>query len=142
MTKWLTLAFAVALLLGSAAHGDAPKDDLAKMQGEWKVEKAQRGGESPDAKELAKMLVRIKGTKISIDDGSARDETGQFTLDAAKKPAAIDIKPVGEDVTLKGIYQIDGDTLTICWDKEGDRPTMFVSKPNTKQNLFILKRKK
>lgn len=139
MTKRLPVLFALALILGAEP---SEQDDLKRMQGEWKVEKAQRGGESPPAEDLTKLSVRIDGNKMSIDDGSARDERAAITLDPSQKPATIDLKRLSDDKVLRGIYKFDGDTLTICWDREDARPTEFRSKPGSTQMLFVMKRKK
>ena len=58
----------------------------------------------------------------------------------------MDIKGTGgpnKDKTIKAIYKIDGDTMTICYALDaGDRPTKFESKPDTKQFLAVYKREK
>ncbi len=141
MRKRLPLLFAVGLLLAAEPPGDAAKDDLKKMQGEWIVEEAQRGGNTATGDELKKMLVTIKGSRITIDVGEARDEVAQMTLDPNEKPAAVDLKARGNEV-MKGIYKLDGGMLTVCWSKEGERPTEFASKSGTMQVLLVMKRRK
>src|SRR5262245_49892516 len=142
MTRGLPIVLAVGLLMG-AEPSDAAKEGLKKLQGEWIVEKAQRGGMDAPADKLLKLRIKIDGTRISIDEGEARDEAAQLALDPSQKPAAVDIKPLreGKD-TVRGIYKLDGDSLTMCWAKEGERPTEFASKTGTSHVLFVLKRKK
>jgi uncharacterized protein (TIGR03067 family) len=144
MTKRIACVFVIGLLLGADQPSDAAKKDLEKLQGEWKAEKAQRGGLDAPPDILGKLKLKVSGNTMSIDAGEARDEKATVTLDPSKNPAAIDIKPARDekDIAL-GIYKLDGDTLTICWSKKGgERPTEFVSKKDTEQVLFVLKRQK
>ena len=63
--------------------------------------------------------------------------------DQAKKPKAIDFaEKKGEPVP--GIYELDGDSLKICWNKEDKvkgRPDRFTATPENKWSMITLKRK-
>ena len=143
MAKRFACLLVVGLLMGADQPSDAAKKDLEKLQGEWKIEKAQRGGEAAPAELLGKLSLTIKGDSMTVSEGSARDEKATISLDPGKSPAAIDIKPArpGRETVL-GIYKLNGDSLTLCWSKEGARPTEFASKPKSDQVLFVLKRAK
>jgi uncharacterized protein (TIGR03067 family) len=108
------------------------------MQGTWKAESEVIEGAKTPAELLTKMI--IKGDKL-IYDPKAKDPAVRIKLDPSKKPAAIDLID-GDDTTF-GIYQLDGDTLKICWEdfRLGlARPKAFEA---TKENRYlVLKREK
>jgi uncharacterized protein (TIGR03067 family) len=83
--------------------------------------------------------------KYKLDFGGQKDE-GTFTVDPSKKPAEMDIKGVegpNKGKTIKAIYKLDGDTVTICYGLGGgDRPTKFETKDGTMQFLAVYKREK
>lgn len=122
--------------------GDAAEADLQQMQGLWKVEKAVRAGQEAPDDVRSKMRLKIEGNTFTIlEEGNAREERADVNLDPKHNPRWIDIRPRREGADpSKGIYQIDGDTLKLCWNREGDRPKQFVSEAGTDVRLFILKR--
>lgn len=89
------------------------KPELAKLQGTWvKEEKLPNG-------KLFKLIIIISGDKIVFTgtlDGKegTRTET-TFTIDPGQAPPHIDITEVqkGKAITRPGLYEIDGDMLTI-----------------------------
>ncbi len=143
MLKRCACLLVVGLMLGADQPSDSAKKDLAKLQGEWKPEKAQRGGKDVPAEVLNKLTIKFKDDSMVIDDGSARENSAKITLDPSQSPAALEIHPKSKpDRTVRGIYNFTGDTLTLCWSREGARPSAFVSKEKTDQVLFVLKRAK
>ena len=143
------LALFACCLFTSASLGGKPDDAAEKvlktLVGKWKVEKAELGGK--DAMAFAKdvKLELLAGGKYKLDLLGQKDE-GTFTVDPAKKPAEMDIKGVegpNKGKTIKTIYKIDGDTVTICYALGGgDRPTKFETKEGTMQFLVVYKREK
>lgn len=83
------------------------------MQGRWKVETEVIEGEKTPAAQLEKATIIIKGDTLSWEP---KDDNApvRFKLDLATKPAAIDLID-GKSMAV-GIYQLDGDTLKICWE--------------------------
>jgi uncharacterized protein (TIGR03067 family) len=69
-----------------------------------------------------------------------------FELDPTQKPKTIDLVDVDVEKKrlIRGIYFLEGDTLTVCYREaeKGERPTEFATKPDSGFVLFVLKREK
>jgi uncharacterized protein (TIGR03067 family) len=70
---------------------------------------------------------------------------GVYHLDPAKSPKEIDFTILGEvKKTALGIYQLDGDTLTLCLSidpaKVSERPTAFAARAGEKRVILTLRR--
>src|SRR5687767_5023211 len=131
--------FLAALVSGA---GDAGTEDLKRLQGKWQFVERIVDGKRVD----------IKSTwTISGDEISYGPESGVwavFKLDGTTKPKTIDINPISKldpknvGKTLKGIYEIDGDTFKLCGPIEAgakERPTAFESKEGSGVTLLVLK---
>ena len=94
--------------------------------------------------ELGKMRLEFKGNKVIPSRGEGKTEDpAEFTLDSKAKPKAIDIKPPkGSEKLVLGIYELDGDTLKICFNEDAKRPKEFASAEGSRTVLLILKREK
>jgi uncharacterized protein (TIGR03067 family) len=134
----ITLAFVVTVAV--VARADDKKDEDA-IQGYWVAAEAELGGNKlPDDQR--------KSIKLDLKDGKYQlgVDKGTYKLDAAAKPKTIDV--VGTDGPNKGktipaIYELDGDTLKICYELGGKgRPTEFKTAAGTKQFLVVYKREK
>jgi uncharacterized protein (TIGR03067 family) len=120
--------------------------DLEKFQGTWKIASiVVDGREAEDT--------QIKGAKIAFEGDEYTATLGEQTLkvrlklDPAGTPKAVDMTYRDESTenrTFKGIYMLEGDTLTICRPTrpESQRPTEFAASPDSKQILLVLKREK
>lgn len=120
--------------------GDAASD-ARKLVGVWLAESADMGGASRLA-ELwtSKLTLTADSFALSCYAKVSKDLRGRFRLDPSVSPKAIDLQ-VGEldlsevfitknkipACTVRGIYKIDGDRLTICIPTDGrrDRPVGF-----------------
>jgi uncharacterized protein (TIGR03067 family) len=142
MKRRVLMLVAACVLVAADAKEDAAAKDKEKLQGTWKVESATRGGKEAPAERAQAMRLVIEGDQITVKEGTMA-EAAMFTLLPDQKPPAIDIKPnrPGEK-TVRGIYRLEGDTLTMCWSREGGRPTEFASKEGSGAILLVLKRQK
>jgi uncharacterized protein (TIGR03067 family) len=133
--------FSFAALANGA--DDASTEDLQRLQGKWRlVERIVDGDKS-----AIKLLWTISGKEII--DGPETGLLAKFEVDAATKPKNIDITfvskldPKNMGKTVRGIYEIDGDTLKLCGPMEDEakvRPTTFESKEGSGVTLLVFER--
>ena len=113
-----------------------------KMEGEWKIVRCEFSGEA-DA--------QIVGVEHTIGDNKwlrPNRRTAEYRLKFDPKshdPKWVDLSAdrLGER-TLKGIYALDGDKLTICYAYDPDlpRPTEFKTTPSVVGYVYVLERVK
>jgi uncharacterized protein (TIGR03067 family) len=136
---WLVALFAAALLPSGASDARAADaaEDQKNLQGKWNVESFDFNGQPVEA--LKGAVREFTDDKYTLTPVSGDVFTGIVKLDPGKTPKQIDLEL--NDRTLKGIYEIDGDTLKLSYRLEGDeRPTEFVSKPDSGVVLVVHKR--
>ncbi len=126
---------------------EAEKKEVAMFQGTWRTVSIENDGESAVPEdELKELVLTIEGNKRTLKVGDAVRSVGTYRLDPAQKPKAIDIT-VSEgplkDKTVRGIYEIDGETQKICLALDGEtRPKEFTSKPGSGHLLQVFRREK
>jgi uncharacterized protein (TIGR03067 family) len=135
---WLVAALAAEFAAASlAAAGEAP----AELQGTWKLLSVESGGETFELPEPQPRLV-IKGERMLHGNSGV----GTFAADAATTPRTMDLTLAAPKQVLEGIYQVDGNTLKICVNKETDgareRPAGFATKDRASYRLLVLERDK
>ena len=128
-----------------ARAGDADKDGQKKLDGVWVVESILRDPREKNPGEGKGVRCIVSGTKVVAklpgDDNPAG--TLIIKIDPTAKPKAIDLRPQGEKETIPAIYELDGDTLKVCWGAVGkERPKELASKPGSGQSVIELKREK
>ena len=122
MRTVLTLMF---LTVGvSLANAEDASDAIAKeqksLQGVWEATALMVSGlDGPILEKLIVLQLEFKGDKVVFFPDN-REHT--YHVDPAAKPKAMDLTPgdgekKGERLPV-AIYKLDGDTLTICIDKE------------------------
>jgi uncharacterized protein (TIGR03067 family) len=145
----------VLLVLGALSAGDAQpgakaaKEEMAKLQGTWKVVTAQMAGKDfPDFKKL--QLVINRDTMVLKASGMDV-KSWTFTVDPSRKPKAMDWIMGEEKVPLPAIYSLEGDDLRICFPllpTKGQKTKVKITRPESFETkdkpigLFILKREK
>jgi uncharacterized protein (TIGR03067 family) len=140
------LLAAVCFVVAAAplARDDEAKKDLDKLQGEWVIVSAERNG-MPVPKENWEGLKRtVKGEDFTVAMGDQVVMKGKYKLDPSKKPKAIDATGTnheGQEVSMQGIYEFEGDTYKVCFAEQGKpRPTEFKTAENSGHTLTVSKK--
>ena len=144
--QWLiflvTCIACVPLVTFAAGSHD---DDAKTVQGNWKPVKAELAGQPMADAVLKSISLKLDHGKYEIFVGEAPDR-GTYTLDSATKPKSITITGTegpNNGKTFPAIYELQGETLRICYDLSGDkRPTEFKSIAGTRLYLVTYNRKK
>jgi RNA polymerase sigma factor (sigma-70 family) len=117
---------------------NAPKTDLGRLQGVWSV--VSGGGGAGAVPKESVFMVDGKRFCWQTSDG---DLQGGLYLDATAEPKTIDL--VSHQLTIEGIYELNGNTLRLCYemgtdsfDTEAKRPHRFVA--DKRQVFIVLKR--
>lgn len=141
MTTRIAWLLTVGLLVSTG--GSIRADDKEKLQGTWIVEKAVENGMELPAKERESIKVEFKGDKMLLYEDKTPDSNG-FTLEPGKTPKLISVTPDKKgEKPISGIYELAGDSLKICFSRQGQKPpTEFSSTKESGSLRLILKREK
>ena len=130
-----SLLLGVALILSAPAPKEIPKKESPKIEGEWLIQSAEGG----EGKKIENVKFQFVDGKVLVFEGKRdKPEEAKFTVDYTKKPCEINIDPsrgnLKEEQVL-GIFEIDGDTLKLCFPKGGgERPKEFKGEG---KNVFV-----
>jgi RNA polymerase sigma factor (sigma-70 family) len=129
---------------------------VSKLQGTWVAVSAEANGGPLADKVLMErkptlVISRDRFTATALLDNNGKvNWTGKILLDSTKQPLRFDVldgrleftktKGVMKAAGVKGIYELRGDTLKVCYGSE--RPTEFKTKPDSSLKLYVLKRQK
>ncbi len=122
---------------------DGTLPDGSLLDGTWIPTTAELGGQRlPDDSFKSAKMILARGTYL-VSIGDVRDR-GVIKLGVSKNPGMMDITGTegpNEGRTIPAIYELNGDSLTICYALEGTtRPTEFITKAETK--LYLVKYKR
>jgi uncharacterized protein (TIGR03067 family) len=121
------------------------KDELKRFEATWKFVSTEFEGNSVPAERFQDDRLILKGNQ-STSTVQGNTVHGTFKIDPAAMPKTIDITFTdgpGKNNTLKGIYELEGDTQKICWAAPGKpRPKAFEAKPESGQLLQVLEKVK
>jgi len=129
--KWYALPILIAgFLLAADDAKDAAKADQDNLQGTWKMDSIEIGGQEVPEDVLKEFQLSIQGDKYTVKRGDDTIVVATFKLHPTKKPKAIDFTPTEGDnkgKTFHGIYALERDTLKLCRHQQPEekRPTEF-----------------
>ncbi len=107
------LIISAGLILACAPPASAAE---TKLHGSWTATKAERDGKA--AEDLVGHRLSFTGERFQIQSKDGKlAYAGSVRVDPNAKPASIDFdntEGVAKGQAWKGIYVLDGDTLTIC----------------------------
>ncbi len=137
MRTLLLLAFGAAALVAAPVPKAVKKvSDADLMRGRWEGVSLDSGsGPKPDKR----FLLVGDGTMSMTSDAPSDAAAGPLKLDSAQSPAHLDVTWKGWSKPQRYIYQLDGDTLTICHAQD-DQPRPSEFKGGRGAHLFVFKR--
>jgi uncharacterized protein (TIGR03067 family) len=138
------------LILGTGlvpAFAQPTEEAQKKLQGTWAATKAERDGKATD--DVVGHRLSFTGNRFQIRSRDGKPlYKGTFRVDPSTKPAAIDFEHTEgalKGKAWKGIYVLDGDTLTTCDNApnpDKGRPTAFEASTGSGHILITFKREK
>ena len=146
MKSRMSLLLAAVCLVAAAplARDDDAKKDLDKLQGEWVIVSGERDGMTIPKEALEGIKRTVTGEDFTVSKDGEVLSRGKYKLDPSKKPKAIDAitkNEAGEEVTMQGIYEFEGDTYKVCLAQPGKpRPTEFKTSENSGCTLTVSKK--
>ena len=136
----LLLVAAGIMIAAEDPKADAKKDK-ENIQSAWKAVSGEAGGQKLSDERIESIKIVIAADKITVNVAD-NTRVSTYKIDPTQKPKTIDLTNE-MDQTAPGIYELDGDTLKVCWNQGGsERPKKFESKPDTQVRLMVFKREK
>jgi uncharacterized protein (TIGR03067 family) len=146
MRTHLCIVLSVAVIFGVAHAGDDSAKESAKLAGTWEPTAAEDYGQKLPEEQVKNLRLVLTGDEFTTSDGDTTVMKGNFKIDPVKKPKRIDLKSTSgrhKGKTLEGIYELDGDSLKICFvEPGGKRPKELTSTLDNSAFLLVCKRKK
>lgn len=141
MRVWVLMIVSCALAGCGAVSSGSAEEDKARWQGRWKMVSTIWEG-APQSGNLEWV---VDGDHYAtVLDGRADNVPNVITLNAARKQVDIfhhDTPPGTYGGKLKGIYEVSGNTLRVCYDLTGQHyPKSFDVPRGSRQVVYEFRR--
>jgi uncharacterized protein (TIGR03067 family) len=145
MSRSFVFALLACLPLVALARADDTEKESKKLEGTWQLKDAELAGQKLPAESVKSFRLTLTGGKYTLKSDEQPD-AGTYKLDTGKKPRQMTITGTegpNKGKTLLAIYELDDDTLKVCYDLSGQaHPEEFKTKAGTKLFLATYKREK
>lgn len=143
---YASLLVGLAVTISAPAPKDAPKKE-SSIVGEWNGVKAVAAGKELPVPEGGVTFTFAEDGKVLIREGKRDKDSATYKVDPRKDPPELDLIPPPDkkEPTVHGIFKVEGDTLTLCFERgqgEGTRPTKFESPEGSRIIVITLQRAK
>jgi uncharacterized protein (TIGR03067 family) len=136
--------------IGATVDPKLVADELGTLAGTWVYERQVVGGREIPIAELRQDTIVVTGNSLvrSLAGGDGqrvKPVRSTISVDPTASPKLMDDDAdVGFRISRRlGIYKLEGDTLTICYDNKGaQRPTAFDSPEGSSIVLTVLRRQR
>jgi RNA polymerase sigma factor (sigma-70 family) len=134
------------LLLRLRREPDRLAEDRERLQGTWKMVKAEVNGREATEDEIKKGSMIVKGDEMTMTRPDGFSTRVDYTIDPWQKLKELDFVPQDgpeneKGKTFRGIYRLEGDRLTVCLaGPDMERPTEFKTAEGTTVMLLTFKR--
>jgi uncharacterized protein (TIGR03067 family) len=119
---------------------DSDSSDAEQLQGRWKVVRGEERGKKVSDKELEGQYAVFDGARFTLERKGEKKHS-KYKIDPRKKEIDF-IDRSGKGEIIKGIYELNGDSLKICvvQGKNKPRPAEFRTRRNDQQLLMVMER--
>jgi len=144
MKLHILLCLAAGLLLAADATDEqAAKKELKKLEGTWKIVSITREGNEQQPENV---VSTVSDDKFTTKAGDRIVREGSLKIYPSQSPKGADAtytRGPDKGKTLKGIYELKGDTWKICYSAAGEeRPKAFPKDTDKAYLILVLQREK
>jgi uncharacterized protein (TIGR03067 family) len=140
--RWSIIVVLGVWIAARAGADEAGEKELQKLQGTWIFISIVVEGKDAAQEVVRNAKLTISGRRFSLKYDQ-EFHSGLIFVDPSKSPKTIDViysSGADKDKKSLGIYELRNDALKVCIGlADASRPTEFVSKPNSRHLLEVLK---